>query len=194
MTYANYGLRYMGWFNYIYLKWGLSYTLTQATDDQKKAFVNLMDMYDAKEASLAGFGRALKGLATDPSTYLGIGTFGAATAGAQAVKQGIKEGVKQATKAGIKEGAKIGALEGSVYTATDNALRQSARITAGEQDQFDVAQNLKAAAFGGSIGAGLGGSLGGYARNVAAKAEKAAQQDAFIKQTQKEIAEEPGSN
>ena len=189
--YANYGLRYMGWFNYNLPKMSLEATqLTQATDDQKKAFVNLMDMYDAKEASLAGFGRALKGLATDPSTYLGIGTFGAATAGAQAVKQGIKEGVKQATKAGIKQGAKIGALEGSVYTATDNALRQSARITAGEQGQFDVAQNLKAAAFGGSIGAGLGGSLGGYARNVAAKAEKAAQQDAFIKQTQKEIAEE----
>ncbi len=189
--YANYGLRYMGWFNYNLPKMSLEATqLTQATDDQKKAFVNLMDMYDQKQSSLAGFGRALKGLATDPSTYVGIGTFGAATAGAQAVKQGIKEGVKQATKAGIKEGAKIGAIEGAVYTAADNALRQSARITAGEQDSFDVGQNLKSAAFGGTIGAGLGSSLGGYGSNVAAKAEKAAQQDTFIKQTQKEIAEE----
>lgn len=189
--YANYGLRYMGWFNYNLPKMSLEATqLTQATDDQKKAFVNLMDMYDQKQSSLAGFGRALKGLATDPSTYVGIGTFGAATAGAQAVKQGIKEGVKQATKAGIKEGAKIGAIEGAVYTAADNALRQSARITAGEQDSFDVGQNLKSAAFGGTIGAGLGSSLGGYGSNIAAKAEKAAQQDTFIKQTQKEIAEE----
>ena len=189
--YANYGLRYMGWFNYNLPKMSLEATqLTKATDEQKNAFVNLMDMYDQKQASLAGFGRALKGLSTDPSTYLGIGTFGAATAGAQAVKQGIKEGVKQATKSGIKQGAKIGALEGSVYTAADNALRQSTRITAGQQDKFDVAQNLKAAAMGGTIGAGLGGSLGGYASNVAAKAEKAAQQDAFIKQTQKEIAED----
>ena len=43
--YANYGLRYMGWFNYNLPKMSLEATqLTQATDDQKKAFVNLMDM------------------------------------------------------------------------------------------------------------------------------------------------------
>ena len=189
--YANYGLRYMGWFNYNLPKMSLEATqLTQATDDQKNAFVNLMDMYDQKQSSLAGFGRAVAGLASDPTTYIGIGTFGAGTAGAQAVKQGIKAGVKEATKAGIKQGAKIGALEGAAYTAVDDALRQSTRITAGQQEKFDPLQNAKAAAFGGTIGAGLGGSLGGYATNVAAKAERAAQQDTFIKQTQKEITEE----
>jgi len=189
--YANYGLRYMGWFNYNLPKMSLEATqLTQATDEQKNAFVNLMDMYDQKQSSLAGFGRAVAGLASDPTTYIGIGTFGAGTAGAQAVKQGIKAGVKEATKAGIKQGAKVGAIEGAIYTATDDALRQSARITAGQQESFDPLQSAKAAAFGGTIGAGLGGSLGGYATNVAAKAEKAAQQDTFIKQTQKEIAEE----
>jgi hypothetical protein len=159
--YANYGLRYMGWFNYNIPKMGLEATqLKQATDDQKKAFVNLMDMYDAKEASLAGFGRAIKGLATDPSTYVGIGTFGAATAGAQAIKQGIKEGVKQATKAGLKQGAKIGALEGATYTAADNALRQTARINAGEQESFDIGQTSKAAALGATVGGSLGGVVG----------------------------------
>ena len=189
--YANYGLRYMGWFNYNLPKMTLEATqLTQANDDQKSAFVDLMDMYDQKQASLKGFGRAVAGLASDPTTYLGIGTFGTATAGAQALKQGIKAGVKEATKVGIKQGAKVGALEGAAYTAADNALRQSARITAGEQESFDPIQNAKAAAFGGTIGAGLGGSLGGYATNVAARAERATQQDTFIKQTQKEISEE----
>ena len=55
-----------------------SYTMTYS-----KIFVNLMDMYDQKETSLKGFGRAILGLAADPTTYLGIGTFGAATAGAR---------------------------------------------------------------------------------------------------------------
>lgn len=189
--YANYGLRYMGWFNYNLPKMTLEATqLTQATDDQKSAFVDLMDMYDQKQASLKGFGRAVAGLASDPTTYLGIGTFGAATAGSQALKQGIKAGVKEATKAGIKQGAKVGALEGAAYTAADNALRQSTRITAGEQESFDPLQNAKAAFFGGTIGSALGGSLGGYAANVSAKAQRAADQDTFIKQTQKEISEE----
>ena len=142
--YANYGLRYMGWFNYNLPKMTLEATqLTQANDDQKSAFVDLMDMYDQKQASLKGFGRAVAGLASDPTTYLGIGTFGTATAGAQALKQGIKAGVKEATKVGIKQGAKVGALEGAAYTAADNALRQSARITAGEQESFDPIQKKR---------------------------------------------------
>ena len=47
-----------------------------------------------------------------PISYIGLGTFGAGTAGAEAVKQAIKEGVKQGTKAGLKQGAKIGSIEG----------------------------------------------------------------------------------
>ena len=185
--YANYGLRYMGWFNYNLPKMTLEATqLRNADDDQKKAFVELMDLYDAKKPSGRGFFRAVQGLATDPTTYAGISTFGAATAGAQAVKQGIKEGVKQATKAGLQQGAKIGALEGAAYTAADNALRQTARINAGEQQNFDVLQNAKSAAFGGAIGGGLGGSLGGFASNVAGRAQRAANQDAVTKQIQQE--------
>jgi len=168
--YANYGLRYMGWFNYNLPKMSLEATqLTKATDEQKKSFVNLMDMYDQKETSLKGFGRAILGLAADPSTYLGIGTFGAATAGAQATKLAIKEGVKEATKAGVKQGAKIGALEASAYTAADNALRQSARITAGAQESFDLGQTAKAAAIGAVAGGTIGGTLGGIGSRSAAR-------------------------
>lgn len=189
--YANYGMRYMGWFNYNLPKMTLEATqLTQATDDQKTAFVDLMDMYDEKQASLKGFGRAVAGLAVDPTSYIGIGTGGAAIAGAQAFKQGIKAGVREATKAGLKQGTKVGAMTGAAYTAADNALRQSTRITAGEQESFDILQNAKAAAFGGVIGGTLGGSVGALGARVSAKAQKAADQDTFVKQTQKEVAEE----
>jgi hypothetical protein len=171
--YANYGLRYMGNFNYNLPKMAYEATqLSYATDKQKKDFVKLMDMYDAKEADFSifgGLGRALKGLIFDPTTYVGIGTFGAGTAGAQAVKQGIKTGIKEATKAGLKQGAKVGAIEGSLYATTDNALRQSARITAGQQEGFDFGQSAKAATIGAAAGSTLGGAVGSYGSRRAAK-------------------------
>jgi hypothetical protein len=161
---ANYGLRYMGWFNYNLPKMGLEAAqLGDATDEQKESFVKLMDMYDEKAPSLAGAYRAVKGLAFDPSTYLGIGTFGAATAGTQALKQGIKEGVKQATKAGLTQGAKIGAIEGGVYSAADQLGRETARVQADAQDSIDLGNIAQSAAIGAGAGSVLGGSIGAIA-------------------------------
>ena len=186
--YANYALRYMGWFNYNLPKMGLEATqLNTATDEQKQNFITLMDMYDEKAPSLSGFGRAATGILSDPSTYVGISTFGAATAGAQAVKQGIKEGIKQGTKAGLKQGAKIGALEAGAYTAADNALRQSARIQAGQQESFDIGQSAKAATIGALAGATLGGATGALgSRRVADKLKQVEAEDIARQTVEKE--------
>ncbi len=186
--YANYALRYMGWFNYNLPKMGLEATqLNTATDEQKQNFITLMDMYDEKAPSLSGFGRAATGILSDPSTYVGISTFGAATAGAQAVKQGIKEGIKQGTKAGLKQGAKIGALEAGAYTAADNALRQSARIQAGQQESFDIGQSAKAATIGAVAGATLGGATGALgSRRVADKLKQVEAEDIARQTVEKE--------
>ena len=171
--YANYGLNYMGMFNYNLPKMGLeAKQLETATDQQKQDFITLMDMYDQKASSWAGAGRLLKGLAFDPTTYIGIGTFGAGTVGAQAVKQGIKEGVKQATKAGAKQAAKIGSIEGALYSAADNYGRQSARINAGVQENFDLEESAKAAGVGAVAGSVLGGAVGGVTGSVQAKINK----------------------
>ena len=171
--YANYGLNYMGMFNYNLPKMGVeAKQLETATDQQKQDFITLMDMYDQKASSWAGAGRLLKGLALDPTTYFGIGTLGAGTAGAQAVKQAIKEGVKQATKAGAKQGAKIGSIEGAVYSAADNYGRQSARINAGVQEDFNLEESAKAAGVGAVAGSVLGGVTGGVIGNVQARINK----------------------
>ena len=162
--YAKYALDYMGWFNYNLPKMGWETAqLTQATDEQKNAFVNLMDMYDQKKISLAGTGRFIKGVVTDPSILVGGGL------GAQAIKQGIRAGVKEATKAGLKSGAKAGVYEGTAYAVADNALRQSARMQAGQQDSFDPMQSLKSAALGATLGGALGGTVGGISGYRAAK-------------------------
>lgn len=170
--YAEYGLDYMGRFNYNLPQMTVEATqLKDATDKQKQDFITLMDMYDKKSASWSGAGRLLKGLATDPTTYVGLGTLGVGTAGAQAVKQAIKEGVKQGTKAGLKQGAKIGSMEGAVYATADNALRQTARINAGIQENFDLGESAKAATVGATAGAGLGGVIGGIGTNIAARSK-----------------------
>ena len=170
--YAEYGLNYMGRFNYNLPQMTVEANqLKDATDKQKKDFITLMDMYDKKSASWAGAGRLFKGLATDPTTYIGATTLGVGTAGAQAVKQAIKEGVKQGTKAGLKQGAKIGSLEGAVYSTADNYGRQSARINAGVQEDFDLGESAKAATIGAVAGAGLGGVVGGIGSNIAARSK-----------------------
>jgi|DEB0MinimDraft_6_1074348.scaffolds.fasta_scaffold03096_4 hypothetical protein len=167
---AQYGLRYMGWFNYNLPKMGLEASqLGDATDDQRKAFVDLMDMYDQKDVSLSGVGRAITGVLADPTTYVGIGTLGAGIVGREALKQGIKQGVKQATKAGVTQGAKIGAIEGSVYGAADNSLRQSARIQAGTQEGFDFGEAAKAASIGAAAGGVLGSAIGGLGGRISGK-------------------------
>ena len=170
--YAEYGLDYMGKFNYNLPQMTVEATqLKDATDVQKQDFITLMDMYDKKSASWAGAGRLFKGLATDPTTYIGATTLGVGTAGAQAVKQAIKEGVKQGTKAGLKQGAKIGSMEGAVYATADNALRQTARINAGVQEDFNLGESAKAATVGATAGAGLGGVIGGIGTNIAARSK-----------------------
>lgn len=167
---AEYALDYMGWFNYNLPKMGLEAAqLGSATDEQKKSFVTLMDMYDEKEVSASGLYRAAKGLVFDPTTYAGIATFGGATAGAQALKEGIRQGIKQGTKAGLKQGAKIGAIEGAAYSALDSLGRETARVQADTQEGIDFGNIAKAAGAGAVLGGTLGGGLGAAGGRASAK-------------------------
>ena len=166
--YADYALRYMGWFNYNIPKMGKEALdlKTNANQQQREDFVSLMDMYDNKKASLAGTKRLVKGLAFDPSTYVGIGTFGAGLVAREGAKQTAKQGIKELVKEGAKQGAKIGAIEGATYSTVDNALRQSARLMSGQQEGFDLGQSAKAATLGAGLGGALGGTIGGAASFV----------------------------
>ena len=163
--YADYALRYMGWFNYNIPKMGkeASDLKFNANQQQREDFVTLMDMYDNKEASLAGTGRLIKGLVADPSTYVGIGTLGAGLLAREGAKATAKQGIKELVKQGAKQGAKIGAIEGAIYSTADNALRQSARVMSGQQEGFELGQSAKAAGLGAGLGGILGGSIGGGA-------------------------------
>lgn len=169
--YANYALRYMGWFNYNIPKMGkeVADLFHDATDQQKIDFVTLMDKYDNKKISLAGTGRLAAGLLLDPSSYFGIATLGAGLAGREAAKAAAKQSIREMVKTGIKKGVGYGAAEGAIYATADNALRQSARIQSGQQEGFDFGQAGKAALIGSGLGGVIGGTIGGIAGKVKAK-------------------------
>jgi hypothetical protein len=166
--YADYALRYMGWFNYNIPKMGkeIADLKHDATEQQKNDFVTLMDKYDQKKVSLAGTGRFATGVLTDPSTYFGITTLGAGLAARETAKAAAKRSVREMVKSGLKVGGTIGAVEGAAYTALDDRLRQSARIQAGQQEGYDFGQGAKAATMGATLGGVLGGSVGALSGKV----------------------------
>lgn len=180
--YADYALRYMGWFNYNIPKMTkeASDLKFNATQQQREDFVTLMDMYDNKEASLAGTTRLIKGLAFDPSTYIGIKTFGVGLGAREGTKFAAKQGIRELVKEGAKQGAKEGATLGAIYSTYDNALRQSAKVMSGQQEGFELGQSAKAATLGGALGGALGGTIGGGASYFKNKNKVPVQADEMV--------------
>lgn len=160
---AEWGLDYMGWFNYNIPKMGLeAKQLETAQQPQKEAFLHLMDQFDATEYSWAGTGRFFKGVLADPTTYLGLSTLGLGFLGKEGVKQASKVGVREMLRSGVRTGVTAGA-EGAIYGATESALRQSAEVSAGRREEIDGG----AVAVSAGVGA-VAGLVGGTALDVAA--------------------------
>ena len=66
-----------------------------ADDMQKIAMRYAMETYDMKDITAAGAMRFAKGLATDPTTYIGLGTFGVGFGAKAAASQGAKKAFMQ---------------------------------------------------------------------------------------------------
>ncbi len=168
--YSNYGLRQMGWFNYNLPNMTVTANkLSNAEQQDQLNFVNLMDMYDNKKISAAGTGRFVKGVALDPSTYVGLGTFGFGLLGREGGKQGVKFGIRELVKNRAIQGAGVGAVEGAAYTTYDDSQRQRILTDADLQDGYDVSRGLKSAGLGAVLGGGLGGTIGGVSGYVVGK-------------------------
>ena len=153
----------------------------QNTDAEGKAgFARLIDAYDKVDDSDTG--RMLldyaEGLATAPSTYIGLISAGtgkaAAVAGTQAAKLGVRKILgdvgRSAVRAAVPEAA-IGLGQGAVQEAT--------RVTTGLQEEFTggrtlttgVASGLGGAVFGGGAAA-IGSMTGKGALSRASKANE----------------------
>lgn len=153
---AEYGLDVMGWFNYNLPAMAVDAAqLQSASQDEKEAFLYLMDSYDNLNMSWGGTGRFFKGVLTDPTTYIGLGTLGLGLAGKEGAKQAGKAGLKELLKRGVRTGVVAG-TEGAIYSAADNTMRQGIEVSAGRKEEIDDAERAIATGLG--FGAGL---LGG---------------------------------
>lgn len=159
---AEYGLDQMGWFNYNLPRMAVdAKRITDASPEQKKAFLTLMDIYDKTEISWGGFGRFIKGAALDPTTYVGLSTFGLGAAGGQATKLASKEALKEMLRYGIQAG-----IEGSILGGTTDLIRQQAEVNAGGKSEISLGEAALSAGIGGVAGSVLGGGLSGAAIGI----------------------------
>ena len=149
------------------------------TPKQKLAFHFLQQMYEKKDITWDGLLRATGNLLTSPSTYVGVGTFGIATAAAQAAKTAGKEGIKAYIRSQIPNAIALG-LEGGAYASLDDAMKQTVEIEAARanpqiadamnlQQEFQFGENVAAT----GLGVAAGGTIGMFGNKVIDKAGEA---------------------
>lgn len=142
-----------------------------ASEEFQTAAFYALSRYENKEVTAGAWGRVLGGLATDPLSYIGLGVVGrvagqagkgvSARIGAEAMRNRLLNTATGRVTRAVAGGAGIGAVEGAVYTAGDDALRQSIAMDAEAQEEFDLQRLGNSAMLGLAAGGALGGVLGG---------------------------------
>jgi hypothetical protein len=161
---AEWGKKFMAEFNYNMVdmtRYAHSVN-TQGSQEDKEAFLWMMDTYDNTNVSWEGAGRAARAIATDPTSYVGLGTLGAGTAGKIAGTTATKQGVKTLLLQGLGRTGVIAGIEGGMYGAADSTIKQSVEVSAGRKQSTDLGQ----VALGTGVGA-LGGVVLGTAGDAA---------------------------
>lgn len=172
---AEWARRQMSSFN-----WNVAVTLGYAhkimtSEDPKAAltFLNLMNMYDHSSGGPADFGMALVNLASDPTSYTGLGVGSVAARGA--AKALAKKELKKSIQLAIVGGTG-GLIEGATLAGGFNLTVQNIEQEAGARKDIDYGEAGSATALGGVAGivlAGGGGHLiGRHADKIAAANEK----------------------
>jgi hypothetical protein len=136
------------------------------------AFLNLINMYEHSDGGAYEFARAVGYLATDPTTYagLGVGSVVARGAALAAAKAGFK---KLATQYAITAGT-AGAAEGGALMAGFDLTKQNIEQEAGAREDIDPWQTAKMTLAGMGFGTALGGTAGGLIGRHADKLAAAA--------------------
>lgn len=139
----------------------------------KQAFVDAQTQFENMNTTLGGVGEATKRVLTDPTTYIGLGTFGIGTLAGQGAKAAAKKGVTELAKVGAKSAAKrgagVGLAEGAAYGTASDLAEQQAMVNAGGQDAIDPMQTLQSAGIGAATGVVLGGAGGAIAGGIAGR-------------------------
>lgn len=141
------------------------------TEEELAGMGRLMDTYDKMDGEFGwkAVGDYFEGVATAPSTYAGMFSFGAGKAGALAGQQAIKHGIRSIvskkfidSRAVAKQGLKSAGIGfGIDATAAGGtvALQEQTRVEANLKEKMD----LKNIGIGTVIGGVAGTAFGGYA-------------------------------
>ena len=175
--YGAWGLEFVGQLNHNITHFGFnSMKMRDADANAKFALYHLVKDYERlPDFSWSGTKRFFKGVTSDPTTYVGLGTLGIGAVGRAGFAQSMKSSAMQMIKKGLNPKA-LAIYEGAGYMAADDAMRQNVDMQAGVQGEFDLVQNigqaaLGATAVGGLVGAGelakvVGPEIAAGARNV----------------------------
>jgi predicted kinase len=168
---AQWGLEFMGWFNWNLPSMGMSiHKIQNAPDDQKLALLYMMELYQQKDITWDGTKRAFRAAFQDVTTYFGLGTFGIGAFLGASAKQATKATVMAALRASLPA-AKVASLEGALYAGVHNLMEQEVKIEGGRQDEFNFGETALVAGAGAAIAPLIvgAGSIGSAAARQIAK-------------------------
>jgi hypothetical protein len=154
---AEYGKNGIAAFNYNLVDLAVigNRVVSEGTQEQKEAFLYMLDTYENTNISWNGFKRGAWHAITDPTNLVGIGTLGVATAGKflgrKAALEAVKTEVKQslAKQIGTRIGesvARTGMVAGidtAVAMAATDATKQGIEVSAGRRTEVDSLQVAK---------------------------------------------------
>lgn len=155
---AEFGLQFMADLNWSLITLGrLPGKLADLGDlETKMGLAYMLDTFDNVDVSAAGVWRGFKAFATDPTNYVGLGTFGIGTVGKVATQQAAKLAFREALKQSLGRSGIITGIESMIFTGTENYLRQNLEIEIGKREEFSTAELAGSTALGGVVGAGVG--------------------------------------
>jgi hypothetical protein len=154
---AEWGKDSFGQFNYNLVSMAeIAAALRNASQEEKEAFLWMMDTYDNTNISFEGTGRAFKGILTDPTNLIGVGTLGVGFIGTQAAKQATKLGVRKMIIESMARTGIAAGLQTGVFSAADSTIRQGIEVDAGRREEIDLAKVGVDTAIGATAGVILG--------------------------------------
>ena len=153
---AEWGKELMGNFNFnlVDMTRYAADLVRNGTQEEKEAFLYLMDSYDNTEFSWEGTKRAAKAIGTDPTTYVGLGTLGIGTVGKIMGAAAAKQGVKKALLESVGRTGVIAGIEGGILSTAENAIKQGVEVDAGRKKEVsgkELAISAGAGAVGGLV-------------------------------------------
>lgn len=154
---AEWGKDSLGNFNFNLVSMAeIAYSLQSASQEEKEAFLFMMDTYDNTDFSLEGAGRAAKGIVTDPTNLVGLGTLGVGFLGKFAGKQAAKAGIRKLVLDSMARTGIGAGVQSGVFGAADSTVRQGLEVSAGRREEIDLSKVGVDAAIAGTAGLILG--------------------------------------